>query len=267
MDHYADEQCIGAGKRARLGGAHDAETDEQDQQDGEHHRPDARDESGEDLLGRSGLVMLGLVAKLAGAPCGGEHQQHTHQDARHPARHKQSPDPHLADRTVDDKPHTGRDGCHDQAGEAVDCGGPAAGIAETEHLRAEDAAFHRSVRHSGTRNAAHQGGEQAGNLADISVHMAGTGVGKPHQAAGDAAAVHQVACEDEQGDCEHGETLGGGDGFLNENGHGEVTDQEKRESGQADREGHRHTEQQEHQENTDCNKHYATSFPASYLIS
>ena len=136
----------------------------------------------EDLRQRSRMVVLGLVAEAAGAPSDGQHQQHAHQDAGDPASHEQTANGDLADGAVDDQAHARRNGGDDQAGQAVDGGRPAAVVAQTIHLRSEDAALHRGVRNSRAGNAAHQGGHQAGDLTDVAVHMAGAGVtAKPEQ--------------------------------------------------------------------------------------
>ena len=113
-----------------------------------------------------------LVAVLAGGPAHGNHQQDHHQHAREPAGHEQAADGYLAGGAVDDQAHGRRNRRDDQAGQAVDRGGPAAGIPVLEHLWAEDAALHGSVRDGGAGNAAHQGGQHAGDLADGAVHVA-----------------------------------------------------------------------------------------------
>ena len=255
VEHGADQQGVCAGKGAGLGGAHDAEADQDDQQDREQNGPDTIQQSFQDLRQWSRMIMLGLVAEAAGAPGDGQHQQHAHQDAGDPASHEQTANGDLADGAVDDQAHARRNGGDDQAGQAVDGGRPAAVVAQTGHLRSEDAALHRSICNRRTGDAAHQGGHQAGDLTDVAVHMAGAGVGKAHQALGDAAAVHQVAGQNEQGDGQHGKALRSGNGFLHQNGHGQVADHKEREARQTDGECHGHTQQQKHKEDTDCNKH------------
>lgn len=136
----------------------------------------------EDLRQRSQMVVLGLVTEAAGAPSDGQHQQHAHQDAGDPASHEQTANGDLTDGAVDDQAHAQRNGGDDQAGQAVDGGRPAAVVAQTVHLRSEDAALHRGVRNRRAGNAAHQDGHQAGELTDVAVHMAGAGVtAKPEQ--------------------------------------------------------------------------------------
>ena len=68
--------------------------------------------------------------------------------------------------------------------------------------RTDDARLHRGIRAGGAGNAAHQRTHQDIDLREPAVHPAGQQLCKRKQPLGDAAVVHQVACEDEKGDCQ-----------------------------------------------------------------
>ena len=140
-------------------------------------------------------------------------------------------------------------------------------IAEACHFRAENAAFHRGVGYRRARHAAHQRGHQTGDLTDIAVHVAGTGVAELEETLGDAAGIHQVSCQDKQRNRQHGEALRSGNGLLHQNGHGQVSDQEKRKARKADGESHRHTRQQQNKKNNDRNIHQPISLAFSALTA
>ena len=240
VNHTADQKGVSTGEGSGLSGAHNAETDQHDKKNREEHSPDAFKKRSDNFLEGGRFLVLRLITEVVCTPGGRQHEQHAHQNTGHPAGHEEPADRDLADSAENDQPHAGWNGCNNQAGEAVDGRRPAARIAQAQHFRPENTGFHGSVSCSRTGNTAHQSAEQTGDLAHVAPHVPRAGVAETREPFGDAAGVHQIACQNEEGDGKHGEALGGGNRLLDQNRQWEVTDQEEGQAADADGKCHRH---------------------------
>ena len=251
IDEGSDGEGVEDSERAGLRRGHDAEAYERYQYEREEQRPDAFPARLEYHAERIGLVVIRLVAEAARRPRGRDQHEYAHDDARHEARDEEASDGDLADRSVYDEPHRRRNRRDDEPREAVDRGGPSGGVAALRHFGAEDAAFHSRVGDRRARDAAHERGEDDGDLPDRAVHVAGQDVRELDEARGDARVVHKVAREDEERYREHRKGLRRGERLLDENRPRNLRrkDEEYR-AGDGYRESDGHPEEEEYEEET-----------------
>ena len=108
----------------------------------------------------------------------------------------------------------------------------------------------------GAGDAAHQRRERDRDLREPALHAPGQHGRELEQVLGDAGIVEEVAGQDEQRHREQREVLRLRDGELDRDGRRQLRMlQEEQRAGDADREGDRHADQQQHREGDEDDQH------------
>ena len=208
IDQNGDEQGIGTGDGASLGGGHHAGVDAHQQDDGGQQGPDGLEAIAQigTQLGRNGLGILALLGDESDVDTQADGQDHAGHHTGHEQRAHRGAGEHGVNNGGDGGGEDGADGGGgggDGAGEAVIIALGAHGV--DLHLAQAGGVGHGGAGHAGE----HQRGQHVhvGQTAGEAAHQA---LAHAEDILGDLTGVHHVGREDEQG---HGD-----DGGVGENG-------------------------------------------------
>ena len=215
VDEDAHNQRIGHADNAGFGGGEFAAAQAHQDQDGEQQGPDAVQQGFGNLFhalaGGGGQVVLFGDEEPHHAQGGGQ------VDSGSDAAHKQFGDRYAGLDAEDNHGHRGgHDGGKDVAGSHQ--GGAAVPVvAGADHHGDQDDAQGCGGSYSRAHDAGEQQDGQDGDIAQAAADMAHQGVGKIDDPLGDAAAVHQLTGEHEEGNGHHRKGIGAGKKVLGKN--------------------------------------------------
>ena len=256
VDEQADDDGVDHRERPDLRRREDAEAKPEQQDDRKQDRPYAAPERQRDLpCGRAG-VALRCIAAAPRRDGDRDRQRRPQHQPRDDAGGEQAADRDLAHGSIQDEADAGRNDRRHQRAVGDHPGRIALGEPALEHLQAEDAGVHGRIGDGGAGDAAHQGRQRDRRLGKPPLHPPGQYGREPEQVVGDTGIVEEVAGEDEQRHREQREILRLGDRELDRNGRRQLRVLEKEQrAGNADREGDRHADQQQHGESGENDQH------------
>lgn len=227
-------------------GGEEAAVDAAEDDDGHQQAGDGLDES------PPALTSAGLGQELELAAAVGEHhgedEEAAHEDAGDYAGGKQLADALAGDGAVDDEGDAGRDDDADGAGGGDQSGGVVLLISNVGHCgdknHAQGGDGGRARAGDGREEAGHDDGDECHAAAAVADQRAG----KVYELGGDAALVHDVAAQDEEG---YGQQHELARGRVEVRGDGHERQALKQDDGQArdaEREGYGHIHEQQKEE-------------------
>ena len=263
------EHGVEHGDGGGFGRRHDAGEDAAQDDDRHQEREDRVFAGQQDLL--AGELLTGAVAAHPRTDVDIDHQGDSDEEAGNDAGQEQLPDRRSRGHRVDDHDDARRDDRTKQGGRARQCRGEFPRIAAPLHLRDHDAADRGDLRKRRAGIERQQRVGDDGGMAQTAVHMPNQRIGEVDEALGDAAAVHQFARQDEEGDGHQREGVHPVDHAAgNDDPRRGIADDECAEHRRdADRKYDRHTEehQQQHASEQDDSQHADLDYESSVCRS
>ncbi|MPM13103.1 hypothetical protein SDC9_59458 [bioreactor metagenome] len=203
----AQDGGIDAHRHRSLRGGEEAGHDAPDDDHRRHEGPEGPPEACPGIPGGSPAGGAGIVSLLGQNGEGGHHPQ-THDDAGKKARHEEPGHGDPGDGSVEDEGDARRDHRPDHGGRRHEGGGDRRVIAVVHHGLVLDLSEPRRVGHGGSGHTREDDAGDDVHLAQAPGNVPHHGAREAEDAPGDAAGVHEVAGEDEEGNGQEGEARG-----------------------------------------------------------